>query len=121
MKRRETFFAIHFSRRLESLLWLFSSVCGRFLDLRLSLRYICISSVFHLTESCTSLTVTLVITLRKFVSLIFSIWYFSNPFHREHWIGSLLVFAGTLVFTDPLKVFAPAPAPGPAPKKAKAQ
>ncbi|XP_043219751.1 UDP-xylose and UDP-N-acetylglucosamine transporter-like [Amphibalanus amphitrite] len=84
-------------------------------------QYICISSVFHLTESCTSLTVTLVITLRKFISLIFSIWYFSNPFHREHWIGSLLVFAGTLVFTDPFKLLTPAPAPAAQKVKAKAQ
>ena len=72
--------------------------------------------MFRLTETCTSLTVTLVLTLRKFVSLVFSIWYFSNPFHREHWVGSLLVFAGTLLFTDPFKLFTPA---APAPEKAK--
>ncbi|XP_037071220.1 UDP-xylose and UDP-N-acetylglucosamine transporter-like [Pollicipes pollicipes] len=70
-------------------------------------QYVCISSVFRLTEQCTSLTVTLVVTLRKFVSLLFSIWYFANPFVAQHWVGSALVFAGTLLFTDPCGAFAP--------------
>lgn len=63
-------------------------------------RYLCISSVYRLCAECSSLTVTLVITLRKFVSLIFSILYFKNPFTIYHWIGTLLVFAGTVVFTE---------------------
>ncbi|XP_063610648.1 UDP-xylose and UDP-N-acetylglucosamine transporter-like [Penaeus indicus] len=63
-------------------------------------QYVCISSVFTLTSECTSLTVTLVLTLRKFLSLIFSIIYFMNPFTLYHWIGALLVFSGTLLFTD---------------------
>lgn len=63
-------------------------------------QYICISNVFLLTSECTSLTVTLVITLRKFVSLLFSIWYFSNPFTTAHWLGTALVFGGTMVFSD---------------------
>lgn len=63
-------------------------------------QYICISSVYVLTTECTSLTVTLVVTLRKFVSLIFSIVYFRNPFTIYHWIGTLLVFIGTIIFTE---------------------
>ena len=35
---------------------------------------LCISAVFVLTTECASLTVTLVVTLRKFLSLLFSIW-----------------------------------------------
>ena len=38
-------------------------------------QYLCISAVFVLTSECASLTVTLVVTLRKFISLLFSIWY----------------------------------------------
>lgn len=72
-----------------------------YLGINVITQYLCISSVFRLTETCSSLTVTLVITLRKFVSLLFSIWFFSNPFLSGHWVGSLLVFAGTLMFTDP--------------------
>lgn len=63
-------------------------------------QYLCISSVYVLTTECSSLTVTLVITLRKFVSLLFSIVYFRNPFTIYHWIGTLLVFMGTVIFTE---------------------
>ncbi|XP_070160395.1 UDP-xylose and UDP-N-acetylglucosamine transporter [Polyergus mexicanus] len=63
-------------------------------------QYICISSVFVLTTECSSLTVTLVITLRKFLSLLFSIIYFKNPFTIYHWIGTILVFIGTVIFTE---------------------
>nr|CAD7400756.1 unnamed protein product [Timema cristinae] len=62
--------------------------------------YICINSVYVLTTECSSLTVTLVVTLRKFVSLLFSIIYFKNDFTLLHWTGTLLVFVGTLIFTE---------------------
>ncbi|XP_075977817.1 ER GDP-fucose transporter [Anticarsia gemmatalis] len=64
---------------------------------------ICISSVYVLTTECASLIVTLTVTLRKFVSLLFSIWYFRNPFTMGHWIGTLLVFIGTMIFTELLQ------------------
>lgn len=68
-------------------------------------RYLCISSVYRLTTECSSLTVTLVLTLRKFGSLVFSLWYFNNPFTVAHWVGTILVFLGTLIFTEiPQKV-----------------
>ncbi|XP_034941064.1 UDP-xylose and UDP-N-acetylglucosamine transporter [Chelonus insularis] len=63
-------------------------------------QYMCISSVFVLTTECTSLTVTLVVTLRKFLSLLFSIVYFQNEFSIYHWIGTFLVFLGTIIFTE---------------------
>ncbi|KAL3852957.1 hypothetical protein ACJMK2_016562 [Sinanodonta woodiana] len=63
-------------------------------------QYICIRAVFVLTTECASLTVTMVVTLRKFVSLIFSIIYFMNPFTLYHWIGTALVFGGTFLFAD---------------------
>ncbi|NXF13970.1 S35B4 protein, partial [Smithornis capensis] len=63
-------------------------------------RYVCIRGVFILTTECTSLTVTLVVTLRKFLSLIFSILYFHNPFTAWHWLGTALVFLGTLLYTE---------------------
>ncbi|NXD23249.1 S35B4 protein, partial [Spelaeornis formosus] len=63
-------------------------------------QYVCIRGVFILTTECTSLTVTLVVTLRKFVSLIFSILYFQNPFTGWHWLGTAFVFVGTLMYTE---------------------
>ncbi|XP_061576996.1 UDP-xylose and UDP-N-acetylglucosamine transporter [Cololabis saira] len=63
-------------------------------------QYVCIRGVFILTTECTSLTVTLVVTLRKFLSLIFSILYFQNPFTAWHWVGTAVVFVGTLIYTE---------------------
>lgn len=63
-------------------------------------QYICIRSVYILTSECTSLTVTLVVTLRKFMSLMFSIFYFRNPFTLYHWLGTVFVFGGTLIFVE---------------------
>jgi len=63
-------------------------------------QYVCISSVFSLTSHVSSLTVTLVLTLRKFTSLLLSIAYFGNPFTATHWAGTALVFGGTLVFSN---------------------
>ncbi|PAV91044.1 hypothetical protein WR25_01256 [Diploscapter pachys] len=64
------------------------------------LQYYCIKFVYQLTSEVESLTVTLVVTLRKFLSLIVSIWWFQNPFTFQHWVGATLVFAGTLAFAD---------------------
>jgi len=64
------------------------------------LQYLCISAVFVLTTECTSLTASLVLTFRKFLSLLFSIWYFQNPFTLQHWIGTCFVFCGIILFTD---------------------
>lgn len=69
-------------------------------------QYVCIKSVFVLTTECTSLTVTLVLTLRKFTSLIFSIIYFKNPFTIIHVIGTLFVFVGTILFTNVIQLIA---------------
>ncbi|XP_030639858.1 UDP-xylose and UDP-N-acetylglucosamine transporter [Chanos chanos] len=63
-------------------------------------QYVCIRGVFILTTECASLTVTLVVTLRKFLSLIISILYFHNPFTVWHWIGTAVVFLGTLLYTE---------------------
>ncbi|XP_008555237.1 UDP-xylose and UDP-N-acetylglucosamine transporter [Microplitis demolitor] len=63
-------------------------------------QFMCISSVFVLTTECSSLTVTLVVTLRKFFSLLFSVVYFQNSFSIYHWIGTGLVFLGTIIFTE---------------------
>uniref|UniRef100_L7M6B5 Putative solute carrier family 35 member b4 n=1 Tax=Rhipicephalus pulchellus TaxID=72859 RepID=L7M6B5_RHIPC len=78
-----------------------------YLLLNVITQYVCIRSVYVLTTECSSLTVTLVITLRKFVSLLLSIYYFQNPFTLTHWFGTVLVFTGTLLFTG---VLSPPPA-----------
>ncbi|XP_031633924.1 UDP-xylose and UDP-N-acetylglucosamine transporter-like isoform X2 [Contarinia nasturtii] len=71
---------------------------------------LCLNSVFVLTTECNSLTVTLVVTLRKFISLLFSIVYFKNPFTIYHWFGTALVFIGTMIFTEIFPLFRNKPA-----------
>ena len=34
------------------------------------------------------------------MSLMFSIFYFRNPFTLYHWFGTVLVFGGTLIFVE---------------------
>lgn len=86
-------YAVPFFNVAVPILWLhlFGNVVTQFL---------CINSVYQLQTECTSLTVTLVVTLRKFLSLLFSIFYFRNPFTLHHWVGTVLVFAGTVMFMD---------------------
>lgn len=62
-------------------------------------QYVCISGVHQLTTIATSLTVNLVLTFRKFVSLLISIYFFQAYFGVGHWFGTSLVFIGTLVYS----------------------
>jgi len=71
--------------------WLFGNVVTQLM---------CIKGVYILTSEVSSLVCTLVVTLRKFSSLLFSIYYFENPFSVHHWIGTSLVFGGTIIFLD---------------------
>ena len=71
-----------------------------YLSINMITQYSCIMSVMILMSECTSLTVTLVLTIRKFISLVFSIFYFKNPFTLIHWLATLLVFSGSLLFMD---------------------
>lgn len=62
-------------------------------------QFVCIKSVYTLASEMSALTVTVLLTLRKFTSLVISIVYFQNPFTLYHWVGSVFVFAGTLLFS----------------------
>jgi len=74
-------------------------VLWQYLILNLVTQYICIRCVFHLIASISSLSVTLLVTLRKFVSLAISVVYFGNHFSSQHCLGALFVLVGTLVYT----------------------
>lgn len=63
-------------------------------------QFVCIRSVYALMSECSSLTVTLVLTLRRFASLLFSILYFRHSFGPLHWVGTIFVCFGTILFTD---------------------
>ena len=68
-------------------------------------QYVCARSIFQLSSHYSSLTITMLLTLRKFFSIIISVWFFDNTVTTYHWIATLLVFIGTIVFsTDIQKV-----------------
>eukprot|EP01094_Clydonella_sp_ATCC50884_P028521 TRINITY_DN8585_c0_g1_i1.p1 TRINITY_DN8585_c0_g1~~TRINITY_DN8585_c0_g1_i1.p1 ORF type:complete len:370 (+),score=92.46 TRINITY_DN8585_c0_g1_i1:176-1285(+) len=62
-------------------------------------QWICIRGVYMLISNTNSLALTVALSVRKFVSLIFSILYFRNPFTFYHWVGSFVVIGGALVFS----------------------
>lgn len=66
------------------------------LALNVLTQFVCVSAVNQLSGRVTSLTVTLVLAVRKAVSLLISLK------HGESWmmwIGAALVFGGTVVYT----------------------
>jgi len=62
-------------------------------------QYVCISGVFMLTGTVSPLTTNLVIALRKFGSLVISVYYFGNAFTPTHWAASVAVFVGTFLYS----------------------
>ena len=61
---------------------------------------VCMQGVYYLLSEWSSLAVTLVTTIRKFVSLILSIVLFGNPFTAQHWLAAALVFTGSAIYTE---------------------
>ena len=62
-------------------------------------QYVCARSIFQLSSHYSSLTITMLLTLRKFVSIIISVSFLGNIFTAWHWVGTVLVFAGTSIFS----------------------
>lgn len=59
-------------------------------------QYVCIVGVYNLNPVADPLTVTMTLTVRKFVSLLLSIWWFDNTFTMPHWVGACMVFGGAV-------------------------
>lgn len=76
-------------------------------------QYCCIVGVYNLTPVADPLTVNVVLTVRKFLSLVLSIVAFNNTFTSAHWAGAVMVFGGALVYG----VVPGAASPPPQPKK----
>eukprot|EP00002_Diphylleia_rotans_P029795 TRINITY_DN6080_c0_g1_i6.p1 TRINITY_DN6080_c0_g1~~TRINITY_DN6080_c0_g1_i6.p1 ORF type:complete len:258 (+),score=38.86 TRINITY_DN6080_c0_g1_i6:197-970(+) len=62
-------------------------------------QYLCICGVFLSTGVLGSFETTMLLTLRKFSSLMISVIYFRHPFTTLHTLGTLFVFTGTLVYS----------------------
>jgi UAA transporter family len=59
-------------------------------------QYCCIKGVYLLTPIADPLSVNVALTVRKFISLMLSIYVFNNTFTLYHWLGAVLVFGGAL-------------------------
>ncbi|KAJ6786881.1 hypothetical protein PWT90_00022 [Aphanocladium album] len=62
-------------------------------------QYACIRGVNLLAAASSALTVTIVLNIRKLVSLLLSIWLFGNSLAMGTVIGALLVFGGGALYT----------------------
>ena len=62
-------------------------------------QYICILGVHQMSAASSALSLTMVLTLRKFISLLISIFWFQNTFTLGHWLGTALVFYGSAMYT----------------------
>ncbi|KAG2226254.1 hypothetical protein INT45_005926 [Circinella minor] len=70
-----------------------------FLILNMLTQYVCIAGVNRMTAVASSLTLNLILNLRKFTSLLISILYFNNDFGVGAQMGTGLVILGTIVYT----------------------
>ncbi|CAI5448520.1 unnamed protein product [Caenorhabditis angaria] len=66
-------------------------------------QFLCTRSVYSLSSVTTSLNVTMVLTLRKFFSLLISFLVFNNSFNMFHIIGASFVFIGSFLFSTSFK------------------
>lgn len=62
-------------------------------------QYACIRGVNLLAAASSALTVTIVLNIRKLVSLLLSIWLFGNSLAAGTVMGALLVFGGGALYT----------------------
>lgn len=69
-----------------------------FLALNAFTQYLCIRGVNILVSVSSALTVTIVLNIRKLVSLLLSIWLFGNELHGQVLLGAMVVFGGGFLY-----------------------
>jgi solute carrier family 35 (UDP-xylose/UDP-N-acetylglucosamine transporter), member B4 len=61
-------------------------------------QYIGITGVYQLVEVCDPLTVNVLLTVRKAISVVASILLFGNTFTIWHFVGALIVFSSSILW-----------------------
>ncbi|KAF3938472.1 hypothetical protein ABW19_dt0204307 [Dactylella cylindrospora] len=69
-----------------------------YLGVNVVTQYICVRGVNFLAGMSTALTVTIVLNIRKLVSLLLSIWFFGNQLSGGVITGATIVFMGAFVY-----------------------
>lgn len=62
-------------------------------------QYVCVRGVNNLAGNATALTVSIVLNVRKFVSLLLSIYLFGNKLSVGTIVGTILVFVGASLYS----------------------
>lgn len=62
-------------------------------------QYVCVRGVNNLAGNATALTVSIVLNVRKFVSLLLSIYLFGNQLSIGTVVGTILVFLGASLYS----------------------
>ncbi|KAF9485894.1 UAA transporter [Pholiota conissans] len=60
---------------------------------------ICVSGVNRLSSQVSSVSTNIALTVRKALSLCFSVWWFGNEWNGQLGIGAFMVFIGSLLYT----------------------
>lgn len=86
------------------IMWLFAAV-------NVLSQWVCVQGVYTLLAWSDPLTSTLIMTVRKVVSLFISVRLFGNTFSPYHWFGAGLVFAASALYSLAAQSDKPAPKP----------
>lgn len=70
-----------------------------YLAMNVLAQYACIRGVNLLAAASSALTVTIVLNIRKLVSLLLSIWLFGNSLAQETFVGALVVFGSGALYS----------------------
>jgi len=70
-----------------------------FLFMNMCTQYLCISGVHKLSSLASFVTLNLILSVRKFLSLLISVLWFKNSFGFEAMLGATCVLVGTLLYS----------------------
>lgn len=70
-----------------------------FLAMNLLTQVVCVSGVNKLTSATSSVSTSVVLTVRKAISLCLSIWYFGSDWNYSLVFGAGIVFIGSLTYS----------------------
>jgi len=59
---------------------------------------VCIRNVYQLTSVVSSLSVNMILALRKFLNLFLSVYVFDNELSFYHWLATAMIIGGTCAF-----------------------
>jgi UDP-xylose/UDP-N-acetylglucosamine transporter B4 len=82
-----------------------------FVGLNVITQYIGITGVYQLVEVCDPLTVNVLLTVRKAISVVASILLFGNTFTIWHCLGAIIVFSSSILWAKIPKAVLVEPSP----------